>query len=894
MILFRILCPLLFVVAAVAQNATTSTFTSFAVHTTQVRGNGNQLVNSTVSVPTTITTTILPQNTSSTSSVASTTTSSNSSATTTSTSTPTGTPLPVLDTVLDPGFGVLGAILILTGLPSAFLGHKNRWTSFFLTGFYSLALICLALILKFGVLNAINPPSTKLRGLFVLSCGVAGIAGGGVSVLFWSQAKYFIGGLGGFAFGLWLQAFRSGGIIRPIAFRWIMYIACTVVGFILCTIPKLHYQILLISTSIVGATVFMLGVDCFTTAGLKEFYVYNLGFTGLFPKFSGIPFPLSQTMEIELGLIAAVALAGAAVQLRVYVVLKKKLKEIEDEQKRRDQEFDARAAERIAAVDKDLERWEREHGKGADSSVTTPMLGAGEKQDETLATLSYEGRTSSQFTLVGRGRRQSGVSDLMSPNTEDLEAQSSRPQPPGILPALNLGADIEQVIPAHMVTPDLNDPEVREKEELLAEIENIRRSIEILRSTDSHSPTPGGSGSRHPSTASKPLTPADEVTAQLLPVPRSPLASASRPRVQSMDALSSINSADVGNNIARPTSTPLRDDGWDEYVRERKLFTPPYGTSPPLESSPIVPKPRPVSMLSSFPDAVKEALTRRQRRENSFDFNASPRIPEENYELSRVAESEADTPALSTQDNYPAPPRAQRSFGLNLMSPKPTQPNQSVQILPPRKSKRPESPPVEKPAAPVRTKTFEELASRHREKMRDLQAPLSNAEREQAALEEAKSRWERSKAVEKDAVAKRQAEKAAALAKESAKEKEGPSGRKSWRLSKALGGGSGSKDTSAEQPLSADRVTSMASIEALGNRRMSSAMKVQQWQQAQITPSETPAESSSRPSRRDSRGFTSESGGAVPFPTPSQSRPRDQNPRRKSRALAPGPRDPPS
>lgn len=33
----------------------------------------------------------------------------------------------VLNTVLDPGFGVLGAVLILSGLPSAFLGHKNRW-----------------------------------------------------------------------------------------------------------------------------------------------------------------------------------------------------------------------------------------------------------------------------------------------------------------------------------------------------------------------------------------------------------------------------------------------------------------------------------------------------------------------------------------------------------------------------------------------------------------------------------------------------------------------------------------------------------------------------------------------------------------------------------------------
>ena len=41
-------------------------------------------------------------------------------------------------------------------------------------------------------------------------------------------------------------------------------------GFVLCTIPKLYYKILVIATSFVGATAFMLGVDCFTTVGLKE------------------------------------------------------------------------------------------------------------------------------------------------------------------------------------------------------------------------------------------------------------------------------------------------------------------------------------------------------------------------------------------------------------------------------------------------------------------------------------------------------------------------------------------------------------------------------------------------------------------------------------------------
>jgi len=43
-----------------------------------------------------------------------------------------------------------------------------------------------------------------------------------------------------------------------------------VVGFCICTIPKIHYHVMLVSTAFVGATAVMLGVDCYTAAGLKE------------------------------------------------------------------------------------------------------------------------------------------------------------------------------------------------------------------------------------------------------------------------------------------------------------------------------------------------------------------------------------------------------------------------------------------------------------------------------------------------------------------------------------------------------------------------------------------------------------------------------------------------
>lgn len=118
-----------------------------------------------------------------------------------------------------------------------------------------MALCCAVLIIQFGVIPAINPPSKTLRGMFVLASAIAGIMGGAIAIFFWKAARYGIGAWGGFALALWVQCFRDGGVIRPIGFRWILYIGssscftsplthkavcvgCAVVGFTLCTIPK--------------------------------------------------------------------------------------------------------------------------------------------------------------------------------------------------------------------------------------------------------------------------------------------------------------------------------------------------------------------------------------------------------------------------------------------------------------------------------------------------------------------------------------------------------------------------------------------------------------------------------------------------------------------------------
>lgn len=102
--------------------------------------------------------------------------------------------------------------------------HSHPRTSFFLIGFYSLSLTCAVLIIKFGVIPAINPPSKSLRGFFVFACFVAGILGGGIAIFFWKGARYGIGAWGGFALALWIQCFHNGGLIKTIGLRWILYI----------------------------------------------------------------------------------------------------------------------------------------------------------------------------------------------------------------------------------------------------------------------------------------------------------------------------------------------------------------------------------------------------------------------------------------------------------------------------------------------------------------------------------------------------------------------------------------------------------------------------------------------------------------------------------------------
>ena len=571
-------------------------------------------------------------------------------------------------------------------------------------------------------------------------------------------------------------------------------------------------------------------------------------------------------MQIELGLMGAVALMGIAVQLRILQVLHRKLREIKAEERRVNAELDAQAEEHFAEVEREKAEWEREHpmllkhGRNASNfSGGTPLM---KDVELGLETPTDEKRASTYTLLSGpRQRAQSGVSSLMLSSPLVDERQSI-----GALPALDLGTDLEADVPRNYIS---NDPEIeerarkpsttlsvaqeledlRKKQELLSEIQNIRKSIEVLKS---ETPAPSSSAdSRYPSFSSRRTLSYDLGSIPLAGPShlRPPRTTDPRARVQSMELLSHLRGSNR-SPVGRPTSVPLQDENWDTYVRERKLLQPPSGVTPPIPTSPpiAVVSPTPKLAVSS---AVSDALLQRQRREESLALGQiSPAIADRPPSVDAVRRSKERSP----EDLPPAlrPSTHKKSDSQGSYAP--------GIILPPRGHNV--SSPTSK--SPAQVLSFEELEGRHREKLRQLQKPLTEAEKEQADIQAARSRWERAKQMEKQAVLKRQAEQAAAVSKD-AKQK-GRDGEASGQQDKR-----GSRHS---RSLSADALAAIAGKSA-SSKRMST-MKVEDWQKSQVS---QPEERPRRESRRQS---------GVPFPDQPG---RSSGDRRRSAHLA---RDPPS
>lgn len=326
--------------------------------------------------------------------------------------------------------------------------------------------------------------------------------------------------------------------------------------------------------------------------------MWNIGFESLFTKYQehGIKFPVTQIMQIELGMMGAVSLMGIAVQFQILNILQRKLKEIELERKRQNDQAEARAAERFKQLEEEKQEWTREHP----SLLMHDRTNSGLSGTPLLNKDGFGAPFTDSPSGSPRPRYQSGLSEFMAaptPTDELNRAANKQLQNPGALPALDLGDDIEANVPKSFIADKIDTKpltpaeaeDLKRRNELLNEIQTIRKSIELL-----HADTPvpissTSSESRHQSGNSRQLS--QELG--VLPIApahlRPPRQRDPRARVQSMELSNLSRSSDVGGSIGRPTSAPLRDDDWDMYLHERKLLQPPAGVTPPIPTTPHQP-----------------------------------------------------------------------------------------------------------------------------------------------------------------------------------------------------------------------------------------------------------------------------------------------------------------
>lgn len=161
-------------------------------------------------------------------------------------------------------------MLILAGLALTLIGIKHRWLHIFLSTAFLTGLSVLVLIIY-----VMNPPvSDVIQGAYFVAAVVAGLIFGSISIIFKDVTEGLGCLLGGFCLAMWFLVLRPGGLIPSTAgcaiFIAVLCVACFGLAFSRYT---RNYG-LIVCTSFAGATITIVGIDCFSLAGLKEFWLY--------------------------------------------------------------------------------------------------------------------------------------------------------------------------------------------------------------------------------------------------------------------------------------------------------------------------------------------------------------------------------------------------------------------------------------------------------------------------------------------------------------------------------------------------------------------------------------------------------------------------------------------
>ncbi|KAL8725307.1 MAG: hypothetical protein Q9181_006461 [Wetmoreana brouardii] len=228
--------------------------------------------------------------------------------------------LPIKPTIT-PALSVAGAILMLTGIFYTLIGIKTKWLHIFFSTAYLTSLAVTVL-----VIYVMHPPvSNAIQGAYFVAACATGLLFGGGSVIFADVTEGLGCLLGGFSLSMWFLVLVPGGLIKSTAGK-VIFIACFTLGsfgFYLSHWTRAYG--LIGATSFAGATVVVLGIDCFSRAGLKEFWLYIWDLNdNIFPLRYGGPYPVTRGIRVEIAAIVIGFLLGVMSQMKIWKIIKRR------------------------------------------------------------------------------------------------------------------------------------------------------------------------------------------------------------------------------------------------------------------------------------------------------------------------------------------------------------------------------------------------------------------------------------------------------------------------------------------------------------------------------------------------------------------------------------------
>ena len=118
------------------------------------------------------------------------------------------------------------------------------------------------------------PVSNAVQGAYLIAAVVAGLIFGALALIFQEVADGLGCLLGGFCLAMWFLVLAPGGLIKSTSGRVALIAVFCILFFSLYFSHHTRNYGLIGCTAFAGAMVTILGIDCFSGAGLKEFWLY--------------------------------------------------------------------------------------------------------------------------------------------------------------------------------------------------------------------------------------------------------------------------------------------------------------------------------------------------------------------------------------------------------------------------------------------------------------------------------------------------------------------------------------------------------------------------------------------------------------------------------------------